>query len=500
LVQYPRERELIEASRRLRPDPTVIAGLLALLGLGLGTAVTGTGLVFVVGVIVLGMIWMVAVKPEIATLLVVFILYTNAVAVAVEFHGAPGIAVLGVPALLIAPLAHAVLVRRQPIILTPALPWIAAFLIAQLLSAFASAYTQSAADEVRAFAAEGLILYLLITNVVRTPGAVNRVVWVLIAAGGALGSLSVIQQVTGNAGAFLGFAQLPPESGFRTSGPIGDPNFYAQIMLILLPIGIVRTLTERSPFLRLAALICTAVIALAILLTYSRGAALGAVAVLIGLFFLRYVHVWHIPPIAVAVIVMIVAFPAYATRIATLEAVAGALSGEPRGTEADVSVQSRTTENLSALRGFIDHPIFGVGPGQFPRYYQAYANEIGNQVRLTEREAHNLYLGLAAETGILGFTTFMAVIGVTFVQLNRARRLASAARPELAHISASFMLALIGYLVTSLFLHLAFARYVWLTLALASAAAAVTLRELQPGRTGPSVLDVEVEHEYATVR
>jgi O-antigen ligase len=491
---------MIGALRRPRPDPTVIAALVALLGLMLATAVTGTGLVFLAGLALLGLIWMVALKPETATLLVIFILYSNAAAVAVQFHGVPGIAAQGVSALLIAPLAHAVLVRRQPIVITPALLWMAAFLVAQLLSAFASKFAQSAAADVQAFVAEGFVLYLLVTNVVRTPGTLARVTWVLLAAGAALGSLSIIQQLTGNASNFFGFAQLEAEVAYRTAGPIGDPNFYAQIMLMLLPIGAVKSVTERAPGMRLVAAACTAVIAMAILLSYSRGAALGAVAVFIGLFWLRYVRVWHFPLIALAIVAGLVVFPGYVARIATLEAVAAALSGQPSAGQADSSLRSRSTENLAAFRSFTDHPLLGVGPGQFPRYYQAYANEIGVEVHLAEREAHNLYLGLAAETGLLGLTTFMTVIGVTLSQLNRARRLASSARPDLAHISAALMLALVGYLVTSLFLHLAFARYIWLILALSGAAAAVTLREVQVGRVRRSVLDVEIEHEHATVR
>jgi O-antigen ligase len=429
----------------------------------------------------------------------VFILYTNAAGVAIQFHGAPGIAAQGISALLMASLAHFVLVRRQPIVITPALPWIVAFFIVQLLSAFASSYAQAAATYVQGFVAEGLILYLLITNVVRTPGALARVTWVLLAAGGFLGGLSVIQWLSGNASAFLGFAQLEEETAFRTSGPIGDPNFYAQILLMLLPIGAVKMVTERPIWLRVGALACTAAIAIAILLTYSRGAALGAIAVLVAMLFLRYIRLWQVPLIALAIIVAVLSFPGYASRLATLETVGATLAGQASVREAEGSVRSRTTENLAALRSFADHPILGVGPGQFPQYYQSYANEIGIQVQLAEREAHNLYLGLAAETGALGLATFTIIIGVTLARLNRARRLASSARPEFAHISAGYTLTLIGYLVTGLFLHLAFARYIWLILALAGAAAEVTLREVESVQVRRSVLDVEVEHQHSTV-
>ena len=43
-------------------------------------------------------------------------------------------------------------------------------------------------------------------------------------------------------------------------------------------------------------------------------------------------------------------------------------------------------------------------------------------------------------------------------------------------MAAGFMLALVGYLASGLFLHLSYARYYWLVLALAGAAASVILQ------------------------
>jgi hypothetical protein len=43
-------------------------------------------------------------------------------------------------------------------------------------------------------------------------------------------------------------------------------------------------------------------------------------------------------------------------------------------------------------------------------------------------------------------------------------------------MAAGFMLALVGYLASGLFLHLSYARYFWLILALGGAAAAVILQ------------------------
>jgi O-antigen ligase len=198
---------------------------------------------------------------------------------------------------------------------------------------------------------------------------------------------------------------------------------------------------------------------------------------------LRYVRITHLVAAAALIVVVMVAVPAYGERLATIADVGALLSDEPAATGTDNSVLSRATENLTALRVWADHPLLGVGPGQFPNYYRDYADDIGVSVKAANREAHNLYLGIAAETGILGLTAFLGAIVVTFIQLARARGRAIASRPDLAALAAGFMLALVGYLAAGLFLHLSYARYFWLMLALAGAAAAVILEATEGAPT-----------------
>ena len=134
---------------------------------------------------------------------------------------------------------------------------------------------------------------------------------------------------------------------------------------------------------------------------------------------------------------------------------------------------------------FADHPLLGVGPGGFPLYYEEYAGRIGIQVHerkragagsgaASEREAHNIVLGIAADIGIVGVALFSAIFWLAFAGLLRARRRWLAERrPELADAAAALVVGLTGYLVAGLFLSLAFDRYLWLLLGMAGAAAAL---------------------------
>jgi O-antigen ligase len=174
--------------------------------------------------------------------------------------------------------------------------------------------------------------------------------------------------------------------------------------------------------------------------------------------------------------------PAYWARISTLGALPGA--ADTAKTSPDGSIQSRGTENLAAVLIFADHPVVGVGPGLYPAYYREYADRLGDysnqfdiKIKNADRQAHTLYLGLLAETGILGFVSFMGAVVVTLYYLNRIRRRCLAAgKTELTHLASSFMLAIFAYLITGAFLHLAYARYFFFVLALGACASTIAAR------------------------
>ena len=465
--------------------------LLALIGtigasLAIGAVAAGSPVVAVGGMFAVLAATAVAMRPEYAVLIVVGLIYSNAPVVLVQFHGVPVVFAAAVPFLLAAPLAFDLLVHRRPIVLTPAMPWIALFLVVQLVSTIFARDVPATSEAVGVFMLEGLLLYILITNTVRTPTMIRSIIWVLLVVGGLLGALSLWQEITETyKNAYFGFAQTESaitgvtETGIaRLAGPIGEKNRYAQIMLMVVPLAIIQASAERRTILKLAAFACGALAAIAVALTFSRGAALAALMIIAAMVALRYIRVSHLLAVALLVVVVIVAVPAYAERLTSLADATALLSDEPASAGTDNSILSRATENLAALNVFADHPILGVGPDQFPEYYREYADEIGISVRAADRQAHNLYLEAAAETGILGLITFLGAVLTTLVQLARARVASLVRRPDLAAMATGFMLAMVAYLATGIFLHLSYARYFWLMLALAGATAHVVLRTM----------------------
>ncbi|HUT11658.1 MAG TPA: O-antigen ligase family protein [Thermoguttaceae bacterium] len=456
------------------------------------TAVAGAGILFaprpllILGAALAAMlITVLAAWPNTATLVVIGILYSNAAVVAVTFHGVPYLIGASVSLLLAVPLIHYVVLRRERLIIGPVLPLIGVFLVIQLFSATFSKNPAFSLGKLGVSVVEGLCLYFLVINVIRTPAMLRRVTWVLLGVGAFLGGLSTLQQITKTYQCqYAGFAQMS-ESSFQTdqatahgqlrqrrlAGPIGDQNRYAQIMLMLVPLGLFRFWSERSRKLRIAALAATVLTLAGVALTFSRGAAVAFALLLAIMVFLRYVSLKQLGIILLGIVLVFCALPQYGSRLTSLGVFGSALQREGPGiAKADSSIRSRYTEAMAAGLIFADHPLTGVGPGMYPAHYHEYAKKVGLNVKESSRQSHTLFLGIAAELGAPGILAFLAIVGVALWNLARARRRCLRGRPDLAHLVTGFMLAIVAYLAVGFFLHFAYVRYFWLMLALAGAA------------------------------
>ena len=472
-----------------RPAPWAAVAAIAAVGLAaaLAAIAVSSPLVSVglVGAALLGMT--IIVRPSVATLLVVAVLYSNAGVIAVRFHDVPNFAAAAVPMLLIPPLLAFLMLERRPIVITSALPWIAVFLLVQLVSGILSIDAGTAFDTVVTFLVEGIGLYFLVTNVVRSRDVVIAIVWILLAIGAVLGALSFYQDATGTYdNVYLGFAQpseatvtedatgLGTVAQYRLAGNIGEKNRYAQIMLMLVPLGLFMAIGERSRIRRMLALGAAGLTSLGVALTFSRGAAVGFVLVFGIMFLMGYLKWKHLLAVVLGAAIVLAAVPVYTARLAELVAVSESV-GSTGIDQADGAIQSRVTEGLAALLAWADYPIIGVGPGEFPQYYREYADVVGIRVKAVDREAHNLYLGMAAELGLIGVTVFLIIVGLTLRDLARARRAVRAHDPLMADLTTGYMLAIVTYLATGIFLHMSFIRYFWLMLALAAATGLVSM-------------------------
>ncbi len=423
-------------------------------------------------------------NPEQAALVVFFILYAN-LTVLVTRRGVPTQIAGSFFLLLSVPLFYRLVGRRERFIVTPVIILLFVYLAVLLLSAAASDRPELTFNRIKDYALEGLVLYLLVINVVRDRAMLRRTLWVVVLAGAVMGGVTFYQGTTGAYdNDFGGFAQVTrsavslSQEDFlgnqtqvqRLAGPIGEKNRFAQILVVLVPIVVALGLSERRRLARLAAWVALLLILGGMLFTFSRGAGVALGVMVLVIMPPPMIRPRTAAAVGTAVVVLALTFaPGYVYRLSTLGNITSLFGGDP--SRADSSVQGRATENLATLRIFLDHPVLGVGPGQTPRFIRDYGRSVGFKLLDPNRRAHNLYLEELADTGIVGFSVFLAIMGVTLAGLYRVRH-RSQRDDRIAYLLASgLILSVLTYLVTAIFLHLSYERYFWFLLALAGAAA-----------------------------
>ena len=423
--------------------------------------------------------------PESTVCLVALILYTNASAIAVRIHGVPFIAAAAYPMLLLYPIGRHLILGSGKLVFTPALPYILAFLAIQILGVLFSMRPEYSMGGMTDFVLEGLLIYFLFTNAIRTPEVLKQVVWTLLAAATFMGALVAYQQFTESYDSnFLGFAQVDNGLGFdaggparqrRLGGPLGMPNRFAQIMAVLVPVALYQFRSARTRMGSAFALGALVMILLGAALTFSRGAAVGLAFLFMLMIALGQVRVRHVALILVALALVAALVPQYSARVSSILNVASLAtkSGSPGMDAADGSTRGRITEMVAAVIIFTDHPIVGVGPKMYAQHYIDYARVAGGKIRANTRQAHNLFLDIAAEHGALGLGAFLMAVLVTIRQLMQARLRWLHSRPDMANLCMGFILALVAHLATGMFLHASYIRYFWFLMAIAAAAAHV---------------------------
>jgi O-antigen ligase len=131
------------------------------------------------------------------------------------------------------------------------------------------------------------------------------------------------------------------------------------------------------------------------------------------------------------------------------------------------------------------NPIHGVGSGNFTTASIHYLLQPGKLVRDdfivdTPKVAHNTYLQILAELGIVGFLLFITILLFSFVCAVKAHRAAAAAGDrELDIIARATVVALAALFAAYFFVSRDYGKQLWLLLALAPVMLEIARRELQ---------------------
>jgi putative inorganic carbon (hco3(-)) transporter len=419
--------------------------------------------------------------PRWAVIVLLFALYSYAGWVAGHAVGAPELSQLLLP-IIFAALAWRWLTKGEQFSLPVELGAVLVLGLALAVSAVFATDPGTSLRDIRDFIGYGLTIALMVA-VLDRPVWLRRAVWSVVIAGGALAIVSLLQAATSSyAFDFAGFAMARPEGAgtFRVGGPL-DPNFFGQMLIATAILALYLALSARRSAGRALGLTMFAACVATTGLTGSRGTLVAAAAGLVLILLLAPIpRAFVAATVALVVAAGLVFLPAglkARVGVPTDAATSYQVATVTKGSEG--AVRGRKIENIAALHMFEDHPLLGVGPGNYAGNYLKYTQDV-TQARLTQRQAHSLYLGALAETGIAGTGALLAVLWLALSGAWLGRRWLGGGD---ALIAEGILVALASFLVASLFLHAAYPRYLWILVGFGFVAGQLARNEAARGRT-----------------
>ena len=281
---------------------------------------------------------------------------------------------------------------------------------------------------------EFLVVALLGAQYLRT----RRQIWTII----------VLICLAGISQAFYGYIQaffnIGPQAfirdaSLRVYGTFDQPNPYAGYINIPLSIALALTLLGRGWLTRILAGLTAILLGIAEYLSQSRGGEMAIAAALV------FIVLAGMPRILTLMRVLIIALLGFFEALLAgwiplhifnpvLHFLGLVQISLTQPSSQDYSTAERLAHWIAGLHMVLDHPILGVGIGNYadayPQYFiTIFVDPLGH--------AHNYYINIAAETGFIGLTAYvlflfaMFVAGVTALRhINKKYEQAKMQEPE----------------------------------------------------------------------
>jgi O-antigen ligase len=270
---------------------------------------------------------------------------------------------------------------------------------------------------------ELLTVYVCTTSFIRTPDQLRILTAALVSAG--------VSQ------ALLGYAQFAFQLGpqafahgafLRAYGSFDQPNPYAGYLNMILPLAVTLSLLSSSRRARFWYACGAILIVGGLMVSQSRGALLATVTALTIVLAcaLPRIRSWALAAgfalltgswLAVLGLVPLGPFERILTAVGLGQVSFGNV------TDANFSAVERAAHWLAGVRMFAAHPLLGVGIGNYAVAYPSF-HPRGWYAALAH--AHNYYINVAAEAGIVGFAAYVLLAGsalwYSYATIGRARR------------------------------------------------------------------------------
>jgi O-antigen ligase len=275
-----------------------------------------------------------------------------------------------------------------------------------------TAYRHDTVSGALLYCAYAMLCFLAGQTLLRSSQA-RKIAAILAFYGFAFAAFSLLQGVSPNGKLYW---LRRPSMGGAIYGPYVNHNHYAGLMELLMPVTLVLSLTrltgERE---RIAAGIAAAIMAVTVFLSGSRGGMI-AISIELVLFFLLLLR-QGVPLSRHKKGMQFAAVTAFAVvLVASLWWLGGKeltsrVSSIATETHTELSGGMRLSIDRDAFRMFRNKPVLGWGLGTFPTVYPRFRSFYTN---FFVNQAHNDYLQLLSEMGLLGFGTMVWFLVVLY--------------------------------------------------------------------------------------
>jgi O-antigen ligase len=268
------------------------------------------------------------------------------------------------------------------------------------------------------------LFFLAVTNTATTPARIRTALLLFAAAAIVPGLGTYIHYANG---------ELLVE-GFRGRwyGVMGDPNHDAMALVAATPAAFLLVVGGRTHWHRAVGVVSVVACLMGIVATHSRGGSLGLLTAVVAFALLSRRKVLALTVGAVAAAAVVAFAPAsFWSRNETIATY-----------DEDESVHGRMQAWQVAGRAVHEHPLLGVGEQAFLAAWDHYAPLDAGKNRYV---AHNLFLEVVAELGVVGLSGLAAFLAAALWSAWRARKGPMGAEAR------ALVAALLGYIVCQQF-------------------------------------------------
>lgn len=248
-----------------------------------------------------------------------------------------------------------------------------------------------------------ILFAVVLGNAVSNRRQLDTLIFLMVLAGTAVAAYGILQYIFRWGYQSAAWVDSDMFSGieFRVPSTLENPNMLGQYFLLAIPLGGAKLLSSREWGARIFYLCCCGIMALCMILTFSRGAWLALLFA--GLVFVLFLNPRLILLTPFALIALYFVLPeTVITRFTSI------------GDLSDDSTSYRLYIWLGTLAMLKDYWLCGIGPGEdaFNMVYPAYSYNA-----ITAPHSHNLFLQIVCDVGITALVVFILLLFVYFRML-----------------------------------------------------------------------------------